>query len=46
MPDGQWIRLEATAVDDDRIEVKQYMLDQHPMLKDKYKADDGNCQVL
>lgn len=42
----QWIRVEATAVNDDRIEAKQHMLDAYPMLQAMYKADDGNTQVL
>lgn len=42
----QWIRIEAIAVDDDRIEAKQHMLDTYPMLQSMYKADDGNTQVL
>jgi len=42
----QWIRIEAIAVDDDRIEAKQHMLDTYPMLQSMYKADDSNTQVL
>ncbi|MCR4663449.1 MAG: pyridoxamine 5'-phosphate oxidase family protein [Endomicrobiaceae bacterium] len=41
-----WIRIEATAVNDDRIEAKQHMLDNYPSLQRMYKADDGNTQVL
>ena len=41
-----WIRIAATAVDDDRIEAKQSMLDAYPSLANMYKADDGNTQVL
>ena len=44
--DGKWIRVEATAVNDDRIEAKEHMLDAYPNLKDRYKADDDNTQVL
>ncbi|MDR1439473.1 MAG: pyridoxamine 5'-phosphate oxidase family protein [Clostridiales bacterium] len=45
--DGEkWIRIQAVAVSDDRIEAKQHMLDANPMLKGMYKADDGNTQVL
>lgn len=44
--DGTWIRLAATAIQDDRIEARQYMLDQYPSLKGRYSADDGNCEVL
>lgn len=41
-----WIRVQAIAVEDDRIEAKQHMLDTHPELQGMYKADDGNTQVL
>ncbi|MDR3120180.1 MAG: pyridoxamine 5'-phosphate oxidase family protein [Clostridiales bacterium] len=41
-----WIRLQAAAVNDDRLEAKRHMLDANPMLKDMYKADDANTQVL
>lgn len=43
---GKWLRVAATAVRDDRREAKQHMLDEYPMLKDRYSADDGNCEVL
>ncbi len=43
---GSWIRIEATAIQDDRIEARQNMLDSFPMLKSMYAADDGNCEVL
>ncbi|MBN2041623.1 MAG: pyridoxamine 5'-phosphate oxidase family protein [Spirochaetes bacterium] len=41
-----WVRIAAEAVEDDRTEAKQKMLDDHPQLKSMYSADDGNCQVL
>ena len=41
-----WIRIEAVAVNDDRIEAKQHMLDNYPGLQKMYKADDNNTQVL
>jgi uncharacterized pyridoxamine 5'-phosphate oxidase family protein len=41
-----WIRVAATAIDDDRIEARQSMLDAYPQLKDRYAADDENTQVL
>jgi uncharacterized pyridoxamine 5'-phosphate oxidase family protein len=41
-----WIRVEAVAVEDDRREARQRMLDAYPQLKDRYSADDGNTQVL
>jgi uncharacterized pyridoxamine 5'-phosphate oxidase family protein len=46
MAEGKWIRVSATAVEDDRTAAKQHMLDAYPSLQGMYKADDGNCQVL
>ena len=43
---SSWIRIEATVVNDDRIEAKQHMLDNYPSLQQMYKADDDNTQVL
>lgn len=42
MAGDQWIRIEAVAVEDDRNEARQHMLDTYPMLKGMYAADDGN----
>jgi uncharacterized pyridoxamine 5'-phosphate oxidase family protein len=42
----QWLRVEATAVEDDRLAAKEHMLAAYPQLKDRYKADDANTQVL
>ena len=42
----RWIRVAATAVEDDRIEARQHMLDNYPQLKAMYAADDGNTQVF
>ena len=44
--DGNWIRIEAIAVNDDSVEAKQSMLDAYPMLKGRYSAEDDNTQVL
>jgi uncharacterized pyridoxamine 5'-phosphate oxidase family protein len=45
--DGEkWIRIQAAAVNDDRREAKQHMLDAYPQLKNRYSADDDNTQVL
>ncbi|MDR2193604.1 MAG: pyridoxamine 5'-phosphate oxidase family protein [Treponema sp.] len=41
-----WIRVQARAVEDNRREAKQHMLDAYPQLKDGYSADDDNTQVL
>ena len=43
---AKWIRVQAVAVADDRIEAKQHMLDAYPSLQGMYKADDNNTQVL
>lgn len=42
----EWIRVQATVVDDDRVEAKQSMLDAYPELKNMYSATDDNTQVL
>ncbi|MCL2166132.1 MAG: pyridoxamine 5'-phosphate oxidase family protein [Clostridiales bacterium] len=45
--DGEkWLRLAATAVRDERLEAKESMLDAYPNLKNMYKADDDNTNVL
>ena len=43
---GMWLRVQATVVRDDRQEAIQHMLDQYPQLQGRYKADDGNTEVL
>lgn len=43
---GQWIRVQATAVEDDRLEAKESMLVAYPNLKNRYSATDNNMQVL
>lgn len=43
---NKWIRIEAIAVNDDRIEAKKHLLDNYPSLQNLYKADDNNTQVL
>jgi uncharacterized pyridoxamine 5'-phosphate oxidase family protein len=44
--DDTWVRVHATAVEDDRDAARQHMLDTNPDLNDWYKADDGNSQVF
>ncbi|MCC8153165.1 MAG: pyridoxamine 5'-phosphate oxidase family protein [Tannerellaceae bacterium] len=44
--DGSWIRVAATAVEDDRREARQSMLDAYPSLQKSYSADDGNTVVF
>lgn len=46
MVGGRWIRVQAEAVEDDRRELRQHMLDIYPSLQGMYSADDGNCQVF
>ena len=43
---GVWLRIEATAVNDDRYEAKAHMLDNYPNLKAMYDAADDNTAVL
>lgn len=45
--DGEkWLRIAAIAVQDERREAKESMLEAYPQLKNMYKADDGNTNVL
>ncbi len=44
--EGQWVRVEGTLAEDERIEAKQSMLDAYPELQGMYKADDGNTEVF
>ena len=45
--DGKdWLRVEASAVEDDRVEARAHMLDSYPELKAMYSPDDGNTQVF
>ena len=44
--EGKWIRIQALAVNDDRVEAKESMLDAYPNLKNMYSATDNNTQVL
>ncbi|WP_088228303.1 pyridoxamine 5'-phosphate oxidase family protein [Desulfosporosinus sp. FKB] len=42
----EWIRIQALAVEDERIEAKQSMLDSYPSLQSRYSATDDNTLVL
>lgn len=44
--DGKWIRVDAKAVRDDRLEAKASMLDFNPELKGQYDVNDNNTEVL
>ena len=46
MAGNRWIRIAATAVEDDRVEARRHMLAAYPSLQGMYQADDGNCQVF
>ncbi len=46
MSGGEWIRIQALAMEDDRVEAKESLLDAYPNLKNRYSATDDNCQVL
>lgn len=41
-----WVRVTGKLVNDDRIEAKEYMLDNYPHLKTMYDPKDDNTQVL
>ncbi|MGE5628178.1 MAG: pyridoxamine 5'-phosphate oxidase family protein [Solirubrobacterales bacterium] len=43
---NQWIRIQGEAVSDSRKEVKQQMLEEIPMLKSMYNAEDDKFEVL
>ena len=43
---GQWLRIQALAVEDDRVEARRSMLDACPNLRDRYDENDGNTQVF
>lgn len=43
---SKWLRIAASAVEDDRIEARKHMLDAYPSLQAMYAADDGNTQVF
>ncbi|QSX09142.1 pyridoxamine 5'-phosphate oxidase family protein [Alkalibacter rhizosphaerae] len=45
-PEGTWIRIQANAIQDDRLEAREHMMDANPGLKNRYAADDGICEVL
>lgn len=43
---AQWLRIAATAVDDDRVEAKEALLNNYPHLKARYDVNDPNTAVL
>ena len=44
MKDGKWMRVEATAAEDDDREARVSMLEAYPNLKARYSPDDGNTE--
>ena len=45
MAEGKWIRIEAIAVLDERIEAQEHMLDSYSNLKAMYQPGDGYTEV-
>ena len=45
MKDGKWMRVEATAAEDDDREARVSMLEAYPNLKALYSPDDGNTEL-
>ena len=43
---NRWLRLAATAVEDDRVEARKHMLDAYPSLRAMYDENDGNTVVF
>ena len=43
---NEWIRINAKAIEDERIEAAEHMLEQYPSLLPMYKAGDGNCEIF
>jgi uncharacterized pyridoxamine 5'-phosphate oxidase family protein len=44
--EGKWIRVQALALEDERIEARQSMLYAYPSLIGRYAVDDGNMEVF
>jgi len=45
MLEGRWIRVEASAVEDDSRDARVSMLEAYPSLQSMYSPDDGNTEV-
>ena len=43
---GEWLRVSATLVEDDRREARVSMLEAYPELRAMYSPDDGNTEVF
>lgn len=46
MAKGTWLRLTAKAIQDNRIEARQKMLEENPSIAGMYAADDGIMEVF
>jgi len=46
LAESKWLRIEAEAIPDERIEAKKFMLEEYPELKNMYAADDDKTLVL
>lgn len=44
--DGDWLRIQAEAVEDDRRDARKAVLDDYPELRAMYNEDDGNTEVF
>ena len=43
---NKWMRVAATAVEDDNIKAQHHMLEEYPNLKAMYQPGDGNTEVF
>lgn len=43
---AEWIRVEAVAKEDPRVEAQEHMLEAYPELKAMYRAGDGNTEIF
>lgn len=43
---GDWLRVEAKAIQDYRVEAREAMLEANPGLKNMYSVDDGKFEVI
>ena len=46
MNGNKWIRIDCKLEENDSIEAQESFLNEHEILKDMYKAGDGNCVIL
>lgn len=42
----QWLRINALAIEEERIEAAEHMLSQYPSLQSMYKPGDGNNEIF